>query len=134
MKLNSFQAPSPQINLVPILDSIFILMFVFMFGLIQRVERKSSEVDLPLSQQSAISSQNPKIKIKVNINGDLFLEGLKVTKADLKKELNLMAFESISSKVSISGHKQVNLGRIVEILDLVKSSGFKNVTLETKSF
>lgn len=134
MKLNSFQAPSPQINLVPILDSIFILMFVFMFGLIQRVERKNSEIELPIIHSSSLLGQNPKIKIKVNINGEIFLESLKITKADLKKELNLMAFESLSSKVSISGDKQVNLGTIVEILDMVKSSGFKNVTLETKSF
>jgi biopolymer transport protein ExbD len=134
MKLNTPYTSSPQINLVPILDSIFILMFVFMFGLLQRMERKNLEIDLPTTQSTMLPGQNPKIRIKIDLKGDIYLENAKVSKLDLKKELSLIAFESKNSKVAISGDKNVNLGAIVEILDLVKSSGFKNVTLETKSF
>lgn len=133
MKLNTDPNTNPQINLVPILDSIFILIFVFMFALIQRADRRGLNLNLPQTQISQ-PKLNPKtITLTVDTYGQIFIENRQISKFELQGELRVISIEDPKANLTLKGDKKVNLGVFVEILDLVKKSGFRNVMIETNT-
>lgn len=133
MKLEPIEKAGPQINLVPILDSIFILIFIFMIALVQRVQSSSIKLSLPKTSSKTQTTSLESLTLEVSESGELYLQGHKMAKRDLKRELELIAFEKGNSSLLIKGDKNVNLGLIIELLGIAKTCGIKNVDIETLS-
>ncbi len=133
MKLVNTDTPSPQINLIPILDTIFFLIFIFMIALIQQSDRGAIKLDLPETKTEILKLNSKAITVAVDTRGHIFLENKRVTPAELQKELKFINIEDQKAKLILKGDKEVNLGIFVEVLDLVKKTGFRNVMIETSS-
>lgn len=133
MKLASTETSSPQINLIPILDSILILIFVFMMALIQRADRGGINLNLPKTEVAEMKLDPRAVTVAVDTRGHIFLEDRRLTPSELQKELKIINFEDQKAKLTLKGDKEVNLGIFVEVLDLVKKTGFRNVMIETSS-
>ncbi len=131
MKLAENSILSPQINLVPILDSIFILIFIFMMALMQKVSRNGIKLSLPSASKKNLESNSRSFTVSIDNSSTIFLENKKLSMGQLKRELELMKLEGISAAVSLQGDKASNLGLVVEVLDVLKKNGFRNVTIET---
>lgn len=132
MKLETTYKKSPSINLIPILDAIFLLMFVFMMALVQRVQKAELKLTLPSSISGATTTadQTP-ITISIDTSGVIYIENKKVSKVELEKELTLIKLSGPLPVIVLRGDKHANFGVVIDILDLVKKNGFKNVTIET---
>jgi biopolymer transport protein ExbD len=131
VKLSLTQRKGPLINLIPILDSIFILIFIFMMALMQRAQRSEIKLSLPSSTQKPSLLVAKSLAISLDTSGQIYLEGQKVSKKDLQNELQLLKLENSALPIVITGDKKVNLGLVIEVLDLAKKNGFRNVTIET---
>lgn len=104
-----------------------------MFALIQRADRRGLNLNLPQTQVSE-PHLNPKaITLSVDKYGQIFIENRQISKFELKDELQIISFEDSKAQLILKGDKNVDLGIFVEILDLVKKSGFRNVMIETNS-
>lgn len=133
MKLSNQEWASPQINLIPILDSIFILIFIFMLALIQRVDRGGLNLNLPKTQ-TPTENLNPKaITVSVDTYGQIFIENRQISIYELQIELQIITAEDPKANLILRGDKNVNLGLFVDILNLVKTIGFRNVMIETNT-
>ncbi len=131
MRLALGERRGPFINLIPILDSIFILIFIFMMALMQRAERSEIKLSLPSSDlKTSIVSSNS-LTVSLDVNGQIYLEQQKITKQELLRELQVLNLENATLPIIIRGDKRVNLGLVIEVLDLAKKNGFRNVTIET---
>lgn len=131
MKLSLTERKGPLINLIPILDSIFILIFIFMMALMQRAQRSEIKLSLPSSTQKPSLLAAKSLSISLDTSGQIYLEGQKVSKKDLQNELQILKLENSTLPIVIKGDKSVNLGLVIEVLDLAKKNGFRNVTIET---
>lgn len=131
VNLTLSQRRGPQINLIPILDSIFILIFIFMMALMQRAQRSEIKLSLPTTTANPTLSSSTSLSVSLDISGQIFLEGKKVSKNELLKELQFLKFEGLTPPIVIKGDKRVNLGLVIEVIDLAKKNGFRNVTIET---
>lgn len=131
MKFEDERLAVPSINLVPLLDSIFILLFAFMLALINQKSKEGLKLTLPKSNfASPIVDQL--ITINLSAQGNLIqLQNKSVTMKELSKELEYLSVESPNQALTIRGDKNVPLGTTIKILDLVKKHGFNNVTIET---
>lgn len=130
MKFHEEKLSAPSINLLPILDCLFILIFVFMFSILNTSQRKGLNLKLPIA---ATAKPLPAVQILTIeiLKQDLFIQNRKVSQRELEKELEFLSLEMQHPSLIIKGERDTPLGTTIKILDLVKKHGFNDVTIET---
>ncbi len=130
MKIAVAKRKPVEINLVPLLDSIFILVFFFMFSLATMVKRQGLSVALPGSSSGKSITERQSLSVKKD--GSLFWGQELIKKEELSLKLNAFKKNSPDTALVIQGDRGTAFENIVEILDTAKRLGVSKVTIETK--
>ena len=87
-----------------------------------------------LRQASSGAAEDRKSSVTVTIseNSDVFLDKIRMTAQDLKKELLRLKQENPDLKVFINGDERADFGGAVQVLDDIRSLGIKKVSIQTK--
>jgi biopolymer transport protein ExbD len=120
-----------EINLVPLLDSIFILIFFFMFALTTMVKKNGLSVALPKSASGKKVTE--KTTLTVRQNGALFWNEEPIPESELINKLKAFKASSPDMSLIIRGDKGTPFENIVKILDQAEEIQLRRVTIETKS-
>lgn len=114
-----------DINITPFVDIILVVLIIFMVTA-TTITKDSIKVNLP-DAASGEESGNTSLGLTLLATGDLLLDGVVVTEAGLRKALSTAKTEAKSAGVDVvclvSAEKDVAHGRVVWLLDLVKSEG-----------
>ena len=132
MKVSLRKKTKPVVDLSPMLDVIFQLILFFLvsttFNLLPAIN-----VDLPKSYTSS-GAESSGITISVEENGSLWFNDEKVSERELTTLLSEFDTKEIERKkfpVLISADENVKNGKIVELFDIIRMSGFSSVSLRT---
>ncbi|MCO5113235.1 MAG: biopolymer transporter ExbD [Bdellovibrionaceae bacterium] len=131
MKFPEEQLTSPSINLIPILDCIFVLIFVFMFMLLNVAKREGLNLSLPISQAAKPLYEPELITIELTNDNKIHLHNRQLSLKELDRELEFVSLEAHPPALVIKGDRDTPLSQTIKVLDLVKKYGFSNVTIET---
>ena len=127
--------PMSQINVVPYIDVMLVLLIIFMITapLIQQ----GVEVELPQAVANPMSpDQDEPVVVTVDKKGRFFLDiGDEPMKPiDAKKLVNrVAAVRSLKPKVPVlvRGDRHVDYGRVVDVMVLLQQAGIEKVGLMT---
>lgn len=132
MKVSARKKTKPVVDLSPMLDVIFQLILFFLvsttFNLLPAIN-----VNLPKSSTSS-GAESSGITISVEENGTLWFNDEKVSEKELAALLSKFDTKEIERKnfpVLISADENVKNGKIVELFDIIRMSGFVSVSLRT---
>ena len=132
MKVSARKKTKPVVDLSPMLDVIFQLILFFLvsttFNLLPAIN-----VNLPKSSTSS-GAESSGITISVEENGTLWFNDEKVSERELAALLSKFDTKEIERKnfpVLISADENVKNGKIVELFDIIRMSGFASVSLRT---
>ena len=132
MKVSARKKTNPMVDLSPMLDVIFQLILFFLvsttFNLLPAIN-----VNLPKSSTSS-GAESSGITISVEENGALWFNDEKVSENELAALLSSFDTKEIERKnfpVLISADENVKNGKIVELFDIIRMSGFAFVSLRT---
>ena len=123
-----------EINVVPLVDVMLVLLIIFMVTapLIQR----GIEVNLPVARRSQpIEAERVEITIPASYRVDqkIYL-GTELIRREVVQERVRQKMETASKKeVNLKGDREVNLGELTEVTDLLKAAGVENVGFVTKT-
>ncbi len=133
MKINTLPPfkKKAEINLVPLLDSIFILIFFFMFALSTMVKKNGLPVTLPKSSSGQKISE--KTTLTIRQNGALFWNKTPIPEKELLNKLKEFKQTTPEMSLIIRGDKSTPFEKIVKILDQAESTQLRRVIIETKS-
>lgn len=113
--------PIADINVTPFVDIILVVLIIFMVTT-PIIMNPSVQINLPKSA-SGDETVPSQINISIDQNGGLFLNG----KPSTVEELGTVAKEQSSAKPDIqaivSADTNVPHGKVIEIIDAVKSNG-----------
>ena len=122
----------PGINLTPLLDAIFNLVFFFLLATTLRREEVSAQVKLPSSQFGAPSDHDAP-SITLQQDGKIFYEGTEVDLEELEIQLRILA-DGGATEVELFGDKEAMLGPFWQLMDICRSVGINiNLKAEKKS-
>lgn len=107
---------APGINLTPLLDVIFNLVFFFLLATTLRRDELQTEVQLPSSETASRGSGEFE-SVAVDKDGNTYYRGELVTEEELQDALNRLADSGVS-QITIRGDEGLELGRLYEIMDL----------------
>jgi len=122
--------PMAEINVTPLVDVMLVLLIIFMVAAPLLVT--GVPVDLPDARAQSLPQDNTPIQISLDGKGDLFIDRMLITPADLPAKLAaLRAARSDDARVYVRADSQLDYGRVMRVVGDVNSAGFKKVALVT---
>jgi biopolymer transport protein TolR len=117
-----------DINVTPLVDIMLVLLIIFMLTA-NLIAKQAIEVDLPHASQS--TTMNPTtLAVTLTRDGALYLNGKPTTPAELRSQVTAAVARDPKSQAIISGDKAVSHGRVVWVLDVVKSLGITSFAIQ----
>jgi len=131
MKLSKsrFQQPA-RIELLPLIDVIFLLLIFFIFVMLKMTMQTSIKVDLPQLVERTEQTQEMLV-ISINADNQIFINEQSSTLQDIVLQLRILQQQN-KLPVLIRGDRQSDLGVALAILDKLRFAGFEQVAFATE--
>jgi biopolymer transport protein ExbD len=117
-----------EINVTPLVDIMLVLLIIFMLTA-QLIMRQAIEIELPHATQASTIKPTT-LSITLTADGALFLDKQRTTAAELRTAIDKAVKADPKVQVMVAGDKRVAHGRVVWVLDLVKSLGVTSFAIE----
>jgi len=131
MKISRKYSHKARIEMIPLIDVIFLLLVTFIFFAMSMTIHRGIPVDLPGSETARVD-KSEYAEIAVKKDGTIYLNGTETPLSALLPRLSYLRRTSPEPKVMISGDRGASYERIVSVLDIVRKSGISGVSLEMK--
>ena len=90
------------------------------------------KINLPESASVLKNEKNDPVTVSMNSKGEIFIQKKKISSDGLIKKLIALKGQNKDLKIYIKGDKNLNYGKIMDLMSFINKSGFKKVALVTK--
>ena len=117
-----------DINVTPLVDIMLVLLIIFMLTA-HLIAKQAIEVQLP---KAANATAVPATTLAVTLTreGRMYLNGAETTPVALRVAVQSAIAKDPKTQTIIAGDKDVSHGRVVWVLDLVKSLGVTSFAIQ----
>ena len=122
--------PVSEINVTPFVDVMLVLLIVFMVT--APLLTVGVPVDLPKTKAKSIAESEEPLVITVNAEGAVFIQDTEVAIENLVPRLKAITENKADTRIYLRGDKDINYGRVMEVMGTVNSAGFTRVALITE--
>lgn len=122
---------SPQVDLTPLIDVVFILLIFFILSASFQKE-SSVEVDRPSASSSTVKEASKTLTVSVDRNHQIWFKGSVVNLTQLQFQMKSVVSKKEKINTIINADKSIDTGTLVQIIDAIRLSGISNVAIATK--
>jgi biopolymer transport protein TolR len=119
--------PMADINVTPLVDVMLVLLVVFMVT--APLLTVGVPVDLPQTAAPPINEPKEPTVITVNKDGQIFIQEAEVPIDSLVSRLQAITGSNPDAVLYVRGDKDINYGRVLEVMSLISNAGFRKVSL-----
>lgn len=129
---NNHDEPIATINMTPFVDIILVVLIIFMVTT-PIILKPSIGVNLPKAQ-SGDQTKASQLMITITAKSEVFLNGKVTNEIDLSSYAKDLANKNQDTQAIIAADKDVQHGKVIEVLDSVKNAGIKKfaITIDKK--
>ena len=132
MRFKNRREEEPRISIAPLIDIVFLLLIFFMvtshFDIASGVR-----IDLPKVTKRILGEEEEnRITLIVDRSAQTYLEGEKIDLKSLKKRLQVLIEEKGFLHLILQADKDVNHGKVVQIMDLAKGAGVRSIIIAAR--
>ena len=113
--------------MTPLVDVMLVLLVVFMVT--APLLTVGVPVELPQTQAPPINEPKEPLVITVDRNGGIFISETSVPVDSLVPKLQAITGSNPDAVLYVRGDKEINYGRVLEVMSLVTAAGFHKVSL-----
>ena len=117
-----------EINVTPLVDIMLVLLIIFMLTA-HLIARQAIEVELPRASQSSALPPTT-LAVTLTRDGALLLDSRPVTPDELRARVRAAVAADPHAQAIIVGDKAVSHGRVVWLLDTIKSLGITSFAIQ----
>jgi biopolymer transport protein ExbD/biopolymer transport protein TolR len=119
-----------QPELTPMIDVVFLLLIFFMIST-TFIERPGLEIDLPDSSVQQLQQVEKEVQVYLTASGELFFERQPIAMAELADKLARFGTAADRMTFLLMADKSARHGKVVQLMDLAKTSGFEKLAIAT---
>ena len=119
-----------RIEIIPLIDCMFFLVASLVYAMLWMVVHHGVNVSLPAAYTAQTNRQDY-IGITITEDSSIYFDKQKVTAAELPARVKAAMQGKENVPVFVSGDRRANLGVAIEVLDLLRRAGIKEVSFET---
>ncbi|MBW3635180.1 MAG: biopolymer transporter ExbD [Armatimonadetes bacterium] len=125
-------APMAELNIIPLVDVILVLLIIFM-ATTAFVKETGLKMKLPAATTGQSARETPRdLTIALGQGGALTLDGKPINEKDLATTLRARVGQNPRVHVVIKGDKSIAYERVVRVMDMARQSGLNSVSLATE--
>ena len=119
-----FYNQDPQINILPMIDIIFVILSFFIISSLYLVKLESIPLNLPNAETSKNELNDP-IVVSLDITGNIYINKNYSAKESFERDISKL----ITNKnlVLIRADKDIKYGEVIYVLDILRK--FKNLKI-----
>jgi biopolymer transport protein ExbD len=131
MKLQRTFVKRGRIEMLPLIDIVFLLLVFFIYAMLSMVVHRGIPIDLPKAATSRVD-QSDYLSLSIEEDGSIYLDKDRVALSTLPDALRQRRVEQPGLKLFIGGDRAVRYEKVIEVLDVVRQAGISRVAFETK--
>ena len=131
-----FKRKSARIEMVPLIDIVFLLLVFFIYAMLSMAVHRGMNVKLPVSSSSDISEDTP-LSVTVEYvegNAAVYLNEKRLSLGDLEEALRMQ--QSIDAEqekqVLLFADKSVPYQQLYKVLDRISAAGITAISLQAE--
>jgi biopolymer transport protein TolR len=120
-----------EINVTPFVDVMLVLLIVFMVT--APMLTVGVPVNLPDSNADSLPDDNEPLTVTINAKGEIYVQDTRVGYKDLVPKLLAISKNRTDTRIYVRGDKNLNYGRVIDIMGNLSGNGFTKVALITET-
>ena len=116
-----------EINVTPLVDVMLVLLVVFMVA--APLLTIGVPVDLPQTAAPPITDPTEPLVISIDGAGQIFIQDAVIETEALVPRLQAITDNNPNALLYVRADKSIDYGRVLEVMSLVSSAGFRKVSL-----
>lgn len=117
-------------NVVPLCDVLLVLLIIFM--VVTPFLQKGVDVRLPTALNTINQPENPEVILAIKKDGTIYVNQDKATEENLQVMLEEAFMSVAEKKLYLRADQDLEYGKIVDIIDIVKNAGLEIVGIITE--
>jgi biopolymer transport protein TolR len=119
-----------EINMTPFIDVMLVLLIIFMVA--APMMTAGVPLDLPQTRAAPLNMDSKPVTLSIKETGQVFVGEAELADEAIVGKLAEVAKQGFDERIFVRGAKQVDYGRVAQIMSLVTSAGYKRVALVTE--
>lgn len=132
MKIPRTPARRPRIEMLPLIDIVFLLLVFFIYAMLSMALHRGLPVRLPVSSQSEVTREVV-LSVTVRKDGQVFIDRVAVPLESLTGELRRQAMNSEDSGVLLFADRSVSYQQLFGVLDRIRKAGIERISLQSEA-
>jgi len=131
MKVNLGSTRRPRIEMLPLIDTVFLLLVFFIYGMLSMAVHHSLPVKLP-SSSTAKLDKSEFLTVTIKSDGSIFVNKKPVSKEELTYVLERYSAARGSSGVLLFADRAVSYQTLFKVLDRIREAGIERISLQAE--
>ena len=127
-----FEDEIPKINILPMIDIIFVILSFFIISSLYLVRLETIPVNLP-NAETANQEKKSVIVITLDLNDRIFVDEKLLEIGLIKNEILSKIKNTKNRKVIIRADKDIKYGKVISILDILRKLDGIKIGVSTES-
>lgn len=132
MRRDYREKQQPLVMIIPMIDIMLFLLVFFMISTIYMVQTNTIQVSLPHASKAVRETRPGIVPITVTGTGDILYDKDTVPSGDLAKRVKETLEADSETVFVLRGDRSVSYEHVVYVLDILKKSGTKNISIATE--
>ena len=132
MKVNLAKGPKARIEMLPLIDIVFLLLVFFIYAMLSMAVHRALPVALPTSTTAKIDKHSV-LSVTVKSDGAIYLDKERVPVQRLAAVLRPKATESEETDVLLFADRNLPYKDLFEVLDQIRMAGLTRISLQAEA-
>lgn len=120
----------PELNIIPMIDIMFFLLVFFMLSTMYMVDLKTIPVKLPKAAHASADTMS-NFAVTLKNDGSIYLGEEQIDLQSLIMQAAVERRNNIAFAVVIRAEKDIDYGKVIELVDKLKGAGVERFGLAT---
>ena len=130
MKVNLGAQRRARIEILPLIDIVFLLLVFFIYAMLSMAVHRGISVNLPTSSSARIEKELV-LSVTIKDSGEILVDDDRTPLKDLARLLKLRSKGHKSPGILLFADRKVSYQLLVKVLDQIRITGINNISLQT---
>lgn len=131
MKINLPGERKARIEMLPLIDIVFLLLVVFIFAMLSMAVHHGLDLALPISSVAELE-KNLVLSVSVKSDGSIYVDKEQVSIDDLSHILESKSQDHPNPGVLLFADNTISYQRLFQVLDRIKTAGLDRISLQAE--
>ena len=132
MKIKNKTNRKSRIDMLPLIDVIFLLLIFFIYAMLSMAIHKGLKLDLPKAGNLTIEKKIV-LAVSVKKDGSVYINKKKSSLAFLESELKKEWTNKKNKEVLLFADKDISYQKLFNVLEKINFAGFTKISLQAES-